>query len=146
MCVLESREVFTDTCFSHSYVTLLPSGLAPFGYMLLFISDHCTIRLLMGLLESTVSTWRDTGNRYLSFNPLRHPNPYLWEGYPVLSETCPRNPCDGQHRGDGCSALIWGNVKHCSDVSINASVVPAACVWETLAQKAALAPMGKACK
>lgn len=122
--MLKPREVSTDTCFSHSYVTLFPSGVASFWYMLLFISDHCTIPLVVGLLESTLRTWRDTGNWSLGLNPLRHPNPYSQEGCPAPSKTCPGNLRDGWRGGDCCTAQILGKVKHYSDVSISAPTVP----------------------
>lgn len=142
--MLNSREVFTDTCFSHSYVTLFPCGVASFWYMLLFISDHCTIPLMVGLLETTVRTRRDMGNWSLASNPLRHPNPYSQERCPVPRKTCLRNLRDGRHGGDCYTTQILGKVKCYSDISIRAPMVPAPCLWETLAQKAALAPMGKA--
>lgn len=127
--MLNSREVFKDTCFSHSYVTLFPSGVASFWGVLLFISGHCTIPSAVGLLESTVRTWRETGNWSLGLNPLRHPNPRSREGCPVPSKTCLGNLRDGRHGGDCCCTQILGKVKHYSDVSISAPTgAPSLCV------------------
>lgn len=145
MCVLKSREVFTDTCFSHSYVTLFPSGVASFWYMLLFISDHCTIPLVAGLLESTVRTWRDTGNWSLGLNPLRHPNPYSWEGCPVPSKTSPGNMRDGRHGGDCCTAQILSKVRHYSDICISAPWCPLPVYGKFLLRRQLRLPRARLC-
>lgn len=114
MCVLKSREVFTDTCFSHCYVTLFPSGVASFWYMLLFFSDHCTIPLVLGSLQSSENLERH-GKLKFSLKSLKTPNLYSQEGRPVPIGNCPGN---GQHGGD-CGALwILSKVKCYSDISV----------------------------
>ena len=129
MRVLKSREVFTDTCFSHSYMTLFPGGVASFGHILLFMSSRWTIPLVVGWLESTVRTWRDTGSWSLGLKPLRYPKLYSQEGCPVRSKTCPGNPHDSRHGGDCGMARILGKVKHYSEIPISdPRSVPSPCV------------------
>lgn len=143
MCVLKSRQVFTDTCFSHSYVTLFPSGVVSFWYMLLFISDQGTIPVVEELLESAVRSWKDTRNWSFRPNSLETPQFILVGAMPRAKWNLCREPAPWAARGWCCTAQILGKVKHYSDVSISAPGVLTS-VWETLSWTAAPAPMGKA--
>lgn len=141
--MLKSREFFRDTCFSHSYMTLFPSGTASFWYMLLFISDHCTIPVVLGLLERTVRTWQDIGNWSLGLNPLRHPDPYSLGDAPCQAKPTP-GTCTTV--STGAFAALPGFEARSDIILMYPSVppwVPPPRVWETIAQKAAPAPMGK---
>lgn len=140
--MLKSREVFTDTCFSHSYVTLFPSGVASFWYMLLFISDQGTIPMLEGLLESGVRAWRDMRNWSFRHHSLETSQSMLVGAMPSTEQNLCREP--GQHGGGAALPRFWArSIKHDSDVSISAPGVLTS-VWETLSWMAAQAPLGKA--
>lgn len=143
MRVLKSRQVFTDTCFSHSYVTLFPSGVVSFWYMLLFISDQGTIPVVEGLLESAVRTWRDMRNWSFRLNSLKTSQSILVGAMPSAEQNLCREPAPWAAQGWCCTAQILAKVKHYSDISISAPGVLTS-VWETLSWTAALAPMGKA--
>lgn len=140
--MLKPREFFTDTCFSHSYVTLFPSGAASFWYTVLFISDHRTIPVVVGLLESTVRNWQDVGNWSLGLNPLRRPNPYS-QGDAQCQTKPTRGTCTTV--GTGAFAALPGFEARSGNILMHPSVPPRVLplrVWETLAQKAAPAPTG----
>lgn len=129
--MLKSREVFTDTCFSHSYVTLFPSGMVSFWYTLLFVSDQGTIPVVEGLLQSAVTTWRDMRNWRFRLSPLETSQPMQWELCPNLCW----EPAPWAARGWCCTAWILGKVRCYSDISTRAPGVLTMCGKHFLGQQ-----------